>query len=152
MIVKDTLLLQLRNQLLGRRPRRRRVTQRLLATEPRQDIDRPREYGKLLLGRELRDKLMGVPMKSNLVSGISDFRQLLRKRLDAVSRCEESRLDAVLVVELQQAIDAYSRSVDAPRDVGWVLRRAVGGVDPVRNRVDVDWDLRSMSEYEDFHS
>ena len=84
---------------------------------------------------------MGVTMKTDLVSGISDLRQLLWERLDAVSGREEGRLDAVLIVELEQAINAYSGSVNASRDVGWVLRRAVGSIDPICYCVDVDCSL-----------
>lgn len=81
----------------------------------------------------------GVPtVKTNLMSAVSHFAQLLGERLDAVARHEPRCFDTILVVHLQQSINADSRSINTTRHVGRSLLRAITGVDPVRDCINVD--------------
>ena len=71
--------------------------------------------------------------------GVSDFCELFWERFNTVRWSEEGGLDVVLFVEFQEAVDTNSRAIDATRDVGWVLRRPITGVDPVCHSVDIDY-------------
>jgi hypothetical protein len=55
-----------------------------------------------------------------------------------LSLTEPCGLDVVLVIQLEQAIDAYGSAVDATANVGRVLHLAIGGVDPIGDGINVD--------------
>lgn len=79
-----------------------------------------------------------VAVETYLVAGISDFGELVWKRFDAVSWCEEGSLDVVFVVQLEQAINTDGSAIDASGDVGRVLRGSIGCVDPVRYGININ--------------
>lgn len=137
-VVDDARLLQLGNQFSTRRPRRRCIAFRLRAAEFRQDFDRAIQNPLLLRRRQLRDVLVRVAMQSDFVPGVSNLAELLGEGFDAVGRGEPCRFDVVSVVEFQEAVDTDRSAVYPSRNVRWVLRAAVAGVDPVCYCVDVD--------------
>lgn len=57
--------------------------------------------------------LVSIAVETYFMASISDFGQLIGKRFDAVGWREESSLDVVLVVQLEQTVDAYGGAVDA---------------------------------------
>ena len=59
----------------------------------------------LFFGRQLGHVFVRVAMKADLVASISDFGELFRKAFDAVRWREESGLDVVLIVELEETVD-----------------------------------------------
>lgn len=80
-----------------------------------------------------------VAVQPDLVACVPDFGELLWERFDAVGRGEESGFDVVFAVQFEEAINPDVGAEYPTRHVGWVLRRAVGRVDPIRYRVDIDW-------------
>jgi len=139
-IVHHPRSLQLRNQLLGRRPRRRRIPPRSPASaEFRQDINGAAQNVLLLLRRELGDILVRVAVQADFVAGVADFGDLRREGLEAVGGGKEGGFDVGFGEEDKEAVDAYCRAVDAAADICGVLGRAGCGVDPVCDGVYVDW-------------
>ena len=129
-IIHDAGFLQLRDQLLGRRPRWRGVSHRLLSiAKCGQDVNRAGEHRFLLFGRELGDVFVSVAVKGEFVTRVTDFGKLTWEALDAVGWSEEGGFDGVFGEEGKQAIDTYRCTVDTSSYICRVLRRAICGID-----------------------
>jgi hypothetical protein len=57
---------------------------------------------------------------------------LFGERLDAMRGCEEGGFDVVLVQKFEEPIQSDCRSIDASRYIGWILRRTITCVDPMK--------------------
>lgn len=96
-----------------------------------QGIDRFVEDSLLFSIRKLTDVLVRVAMQTELVARIAHFGQLLGEGFQGMRRREEAGFDGELVKEVKESIHPDCCAIDSTRDVGGILRCAVGCVQPI---------------------